>query len=130
MKHKRKLETELVTTQSGRKFRKISKSINCAKGGELKIRSEYQIMGKFQDELQPEGDGTNKYYSAYIDVEKCVSHILERIRTVVAQVENATMEDALEKFFSSCVLMEHAMRVFLVRQKLLSHFQLPLFQHG
>ena len=53
--------------------------------------------------MQSEGDGTNTNYSAYINVEKCVGHIFERIRAVVAQVENATMEDALDKgFFIMC----------------------------
>ena len=60
-------------------------------------------MIKFQDEVQSEGDGTNSNYSTYINVEKCAGHILEHIRTVIAQVENATMEDALDKgFFVMC----------------------------
>ena len=103
LKNKRKLETDLLTTQPRCKFQKLSNSINLASGGEINLRSEFQIMRKIRDEVKSDGDGTNKNYCAYIDIEKCVGHILDRIKAVVDQFDNATMEEALCKgFFMMC----------------------------
>ena len=60
-------------------------------------------MSKIQDEVKIKGNGSETNYSAHIDIEKCVGHILDCIKAVVAQVENTTIEDALENgFFIMC----------------------------
>ena len=51
-----------------------------------------------------DGDGSNSNYCAYIDCEKFVGHVLDQIKAVVDQIENATMENALHKgSFMMCV---------------------------
>ena len=86
-------------------------------------------MSKIQDELKNKGSGSETNYSAHIDIQKCVGHILDCIKAVPAQVENACADGARHESIPGKVKTVVSFSINFVSQWLMSNDVFPSASH-